>query len=106
MAIYSDATLATLGVTPGTYVWTWGPGPNQNFMLEILSAKLPAANLTNISTRASVQTGQSVTIAGFSIAGTDPKRVVIRGLGPTLAQPPFNVPGTLNLRGSASPQPT
>src|SRR6059058_2498987 len=35
MATYSGKTLATLGVTPGTYVWTWGTGANQNFTLQI-----------------------------------------------------------------------
>ena len=34
-ATYSGKTLATLGVTPGTYVWTWGTGANQNFTLQI-----------------------------------------------------------------------
>ena len=34
-ATYSDQTIATLGVTPGTYVWTWGSGANQNFTLQI-----------------------------------------------------------------------
>ena len=53
------------------------------------------AQLTNISTRASVQTGSGVTIAGFIITGTASKSVVARGLGPTLGQPPFNVPGVL-----------
>ena len=33
---YNSATFASLGVTPGTYVWTWGTGlPNQNFTLRI-----------------------------------------------------------------------
>jgi sugar lactone lactonase YvrE len=53
------------------------------------------AQLANISTRASVQTGDRVTIAGFIITGTDSKAVVLRGLGPTLSQPPFNISGTL-----------
>ena len=34
-ATYNNATFATLGVTPGTYVWTWGSGANQNFTLKI-----------------------------------------------------------------------
>jgi hypothetical protein len=34
-ATYSGETLASLGVTPGTYVWTWGTGANQNFTLQI-----------------------------------------------------------------------
>ena len=53
------------------------------------------APLTNISTRASVQTGQGVTIAGFIITGTGSKTVVLRGLGPSLGQPPFNIAGAL-----------
>jgi hypothetical protein len=92
-ATYSGTTFASLGVTPGTYVWTWGTGANQNFTLKILSAILPATNITNISTRASVQTGQGVTIAGFIVTGTASKQVVIRGLGPTLTN--YNVTGVL-----------
>ena len=34
-ATWSNATFATLGVTPGTYVWTWGTGADQNFTLQI-----------------------------------------------------------------------
>jgi elongation factor P hydroxylase len=34
-ATYSGASLVTLGVTPGTYVWKWGTGANQNFTLQI-----------------------------------------------------------------------
>ena len=36
---FNNATLASLGVTPGTYVWTWGIGPNQNFTLQILCTR-------------------------------------------------------------------
>src|SRR5205823_1107909 len=58
-----------------------------------LAFEPPTAQLTNISTRASVQTGQRVTIAGFIVTGTDSKSVVVRGLGPTLTQ--YNVTGVL-----------
>src|SRR5262245_60314076 len=34
---FNNATLATLGVTPGTYVWTWGTRANQNYTLKIFS---------------------------------------------------------------------
>ncbi len=85
MAIYSGRTLASLGVTPGTYVWTWGAGANQKFTLKIESAILPAANITNSSTRASVLAGQDAPIAGFIVSG-GAKTVVVRGLGPTLTQ--------------------
>jgi hypothetical protein len=90
-ATYRSKTFATLGVTPGTYVWKWGAGANQNFTLQIL----PAPNIINISARAAVGTAQNVAIAGFTISGTGSKSIVVRGLGPSLAQPPFNVPGVL-----------
>jgi hypothetical protein len=41
--------------------------------------------LLNISTRLRVQTGQNVLIGGFIISGTDPKKVIVRGIGPSLA---------------------
>ena len=95
-AIYNNTTLATLGVTPGTtYVWTWGRGANQNFTLKILSAILPATHITNISTRAFVQTGNNVMIGGFIIEGTGPKTVILRAIGPELVAPPFNIPNAL-----------
>lgn len=44
----------------------------------------PPSHLLNISSRASVLTGERVLIAGFIIDGVDPKRVLIRGIGPSL----------------------
>jgi uncharacterized repeat protein (TIGR03803 family) len=44
----------------------------------------PPRNLLNISTRSQVLTGNQVLIGGFIIEGTDPKRVIIRGIGPSL----------------------
>ena len=41
--------------------------------------------LINISTRAYVDTGENVLVAGFVVSGDSPKRVLIRGIGPTLA---------------------
>ena len=37
-ATWDNATFASLGVTPGTYVWTWGTGADQSFTLMIGSA--------------------------------------------------------------------
>ena len=51
------------------------------------------AHLSNISTRALVQTGNNVLIGGFIISGTGPKKLVVRALGPTLSS--FGVPGAL-----------
>ena len=44
----------------------------------------PPRNLLNISTRLRVLTDDKVLIGGFIIAGTDAKRVIIRGIGPSL----------------------
>jgi len=48
------------------------------------------ARLLNISTRALVQTGDNVLIAGFIIGGNSPKRILIRGLGVST-----NLPGAM-----------
>src|SRR6266496_1671301 len=54
------------------------------------------AELTNVSTRGFVGTGQDVMIGGFiTSGGNGSTQVVVRGLGPTLSQPPFNLSGTL-----------
>jgi glucose/arabinose dehydrogenase len=53
---------------------------------------LPAQAL-NMSGRARVQTGQGAVISGFIVRGTTPKRVGIRGIGPSLAN--FSVSGPL-----------
>lgn len=42
--------------------------------------------LISISTRGQVGTGDNLLIAGINIAGEVPKKVLIRGVGPTLAQ--------------------
>ena len=47
----------------------------------------------NISTRLHVETGEHVGIAGFIISGSTSKKLIVRALGPTLAQ--FGVPGLL-----------
>jgi hypothetical protein len=49
--------------------------------------------LGNISTRSFVQTGDNVMIGGFIVQGTQPKRVIIRAIGPELGQ--FGVPDPL-----------
>ena len=41
--------------------------------------------LLNIATRLRVQTNDNVSIAGFIVTGTDQKRVIIRGIGPSLS---------------------
>jgi hypothetical protein len=49
------------------------------------TASSTPARALNISTRLRVETGDRVMIGGFIITGTQPKRVAVRGIGPSLA---------------------
>jgi len=60
-----------------------------------LAFEPPTAQLTNISTRGLVQTGNDVMIGGFIVQGTGPKKVIIRAIGPELMPPPYNIPNAL-----------
>jgi hypothetical protein len=54
------------------------------------------AELTNVSTRGFVGTGQGVMIGGIiTSGGNGSTQIVVRGLGPTLAAPPFGIAGAL-----------
>jgi len=58
-------------------------------------AQVPPHFLSNISTRGAVGTGDNAMIGGFGISGSGSKLVLLRALGPTLGQSPFNVAGAL-----------
>ena len=49
--------------------------------------------LANISARSFVQTADNVMIGGFIVAGTEPKRVIVRAIGPELTR--YGVPNAL-----------
>ena len=68
------------------------PVATQDFTLRITPTPA-SAQLVNVSTRLVIQTGAKVGIGGFIITGTDPKKVLIRGIGPTLAS--FGIPNAL-----------
>jgi hypothetical protein len=54
---FNNATFDSLGVTPGTYTWTWGTGlPNQNFTLIIPRSGVPDG-------------GSTVSLLGFALLG-------------------------------------
>jgi len=53
----------------------------------------PDSLLGNISTRAFVQTGDNVMIGGVIVQGTEPRRVIVRAIGPELSQ--YDVPNPL-----------
>jgi hypothetical protein len=58
---------------------------SQKVTLSNFGPVLPPSQGLNISTRAEVGTGENVAIGGFIINGTDPKKVIIRGIGPSLS---------------------
>ena len=55
--------------------------------VEVSAATSPGTSSTlgNISTRLPVQTGDNVLIAGFIVTGTQPKKVIVRGIGSSLS---------------------
>jgi hypothetical protein len=55
----------------------------------------PTSRIINLSTRGFVGTDNNIMIAGFSVYGPGPHTYLIRVAGPTLAQNPWNVAGTL-----------
>ncbi len=66
-------------------------------LAEIYDTALPSdptgPRLTNVSARSQVGTGAEVLVAGFVIGGSGTKSLLIRGIGPTLAD--FGVNGAL-----------
>ena len=75
---------ATCGIDPSA--------PDQVYRLNGITTTV-STQLGNISTRAFVQTGDNVMIGGFIVQGTGPKTVIIRAIGPELAQ--FGVPNPM-----------
>ena len=57
-----------------------------NGRITALVGPASSGELLNIATRLRVQSGENVLIGGFIITGTEPKKVLIRGIGPSLAQ--------------------
>lgn len=57
---------------------------NKQELAQGTDPNFPNERLLNISTRLPVQTGENVLIGGFFITGNTPKRVIVRGLGPSL----------------------
>src|SRR5262245_15760197 len=79
------------------------PTPNASEPPHATPSPSVAVQPVNISTRLHIDTGENVAIGGFMITGNTPKRVAIRGLGPSLqASGFFNTTladPTLELRG-------
>ena len=94
---HEPAILATL--QPGTFtaVLRGKNGGSGVGLIEMYDLSTGAASkLTNVSTRSFVGTGGNVMIGGFILnGGSGERQILIRALGPTLAQAPFNIAGSL-----------
>lgn len=53
----------------------------------------PGSTVLNISTRGKVNTGENAMIGGFFVGGTESKKILVRGIGPSLASQ--NISGSL-----------
>jgi hypothetical protein len=81
----ATVTLTTTATTPSptaTASPTSTPSPTPG-----VSPTPHPAQFGNISSRVSVGTGNNVLIGGFIITGTQPKKVIIRAIGPSLPLP-------------------
>jgi len=67
----------------GDLVYVRAPQVTQSIPVTAQSSQ--ATRLVNLSTRGQVQTGSNVMIGGFIIGGLTPKKVLIRAVGPNLA---------------------
>jgi hypothetical protein len=56
-----------------------------NFTITASGPTPTPSTLGNISTRLRVETGDNVLIGGFIITGTQPKRIIVRAIGPSLS---------------------
>jgi hypothetical protein len=99
-----DGTLTWHGYTFSTPVKTitrTAQDQQEGFAVDGLQATVASSTpsnsalLSNISTRGFVETGDNVIIGGLIINGSGPKKMLLRVLGPTLGQPPFNIPNAM-----------
>jgi hypothetical protein len=66
----------------GSFVVTYTPN---SILISGFQATPASGQLLNISTRVRVETGDNALIGGFIITGTEPKRVMVRAIGPSLS---------------------
>ncbi len=91
--VLPSPTPATPTPTPPNPTPSPSPSPSPSPTPTSSPTPIPGAQALNLSTRMLVQTGENVGIGGFIITGTGPKHLLLRAIGPSLAQ--FGVPNTL-----------
>ncbi len=86
----ADLTVTTAAATPTppptpTPSSSPSPTPTPTSTPSPSPSPSPSEQLLNISTRANVGTGDQIAIGGFIIVGSDSKKVLLRGIGPSLS---------------------
>jgi hypothetical protein len=101
-----DAGFARVGVSDiGAFEFGASPPPTPSPTPTATATPTPSATptpvtaLANISTRLKVETGDNVLIGGFIVTGTQPKKVIIRGIGTSLPLADKLANPTLELHG-------
>ncbi len=89
-----DAALVAT-VDLGRTVQVSGPAAGNVIVEAYDTGTTTSPRLTNLSALNLVGTGGDVLIAGFTVAGSGTKNLLIRAAGPSLAVAPFNIGGTL-----------
>jgi Calx-beta domain len=90
------AILITLPPGPYTAIVSGADGKTGVGLVEVFEADASTVSeMSNISTRGFVQSGDDVMIGGLIIEGSSPATVLIRARGPSMSGAPFFVPGTL-----------
>jgi len=74
---YNSATFASLGVTPGTYVWSWGDGANQRFTLIIGGAGVPDGGTTVSLLGCALLAPQIAVAKGEEVMKALPKKLLL-----------------------------
>jgi hypothetical protein len=98
LAASSGDSVLRLRLNPGAYTAAMtaasGSGPGVGLIEAYdLTAGAAGQRLLNVSTLALAGSGENTLIAGVVVAGTAPKRLLVRAVGPSLA--PLGLPGIL-----------
>jgi hypothetical protein len=95
------ATATPISTATPTPTPTVTPTPTATPGATPTPAPIVLGALGNISTRLRVETGDNVLIGGFIVTGTQPKKVIIRAIGPSLPFADRLLNPTLELRDSS-----
>ena len=93
----SNSTESVIATTlpPGSYtaVLRGANDSSGNALCELYDLTPGKSTVSNISTRGMVGSGDDVMIGGFIVGGSEPTKVLIRAIGPSLSA--FGIPGAL-----------